>query len=293
MSSLCSKKLAARPRVPCACGCGELIRDRDRWNRPRRFVHGHSGKLAKKGRRSLKLLMTLTEARRIAGTLSHTTKMPGYSYGLDAWQCNVGSVLAGQPGSTCSDCYARGNFYRLPHVRESQQRRTASIEHPRWVDAMVELISHHCLDDPWFRWHDSGDLMGVEHLARIVEVCERTPQIRHWLPTREYGVVAAYLSGGGELPSNLTVRLSAHWVGKRAQVPRSLRGLPTSTVHEAGERIRFRRRRDSIECMAPTRKVTNGAAAIAGQTGACGSCRACWSPKVKNVSYPVHRPKGR
>ena len=35
------------------------------------------------------------------------------------------------------------------------------------------------------RWFDSGDLQSLSHLMKIIEVCEHTPHIKHWLATRE------------------------------------------------------------------------------------------------------------
>ncbi|HYC73109.1 MAG TPA: hypothetical protein VEB66_18000, partial [Opitutaceae bacterium] len=61
--------------------------------------------------------MNLRSAREIigAGPTGHpfgqTSKMPGRSYGLDAFACRRGSVLAADPDSICARCYARWNFY--------------------------------------------------------------------------------------------------------------------------------------------------------------------------------------
>ena len=55
-----------------------------------------------------------------------------------------------------------------------------SLDHPQWVQAMVVLIDK----QPWFRWHDSGDIQSLEHLEKIFEVCRLTPETSHWLPTR-------------------------------------------------------------------------------------------------------------
>jgi hypothetical protein len=78
-------------------------------------------------------------------------------------------------------------------------------------------------------------LHGAGHLANICAVAEATPDVRHWIPTREYEDVATYLGAGGLIPSNLAVRLSAHYVGQIAEVPSVLRHLPTSTTHPKGE----------------------------------------------------------
>jgi hypothetical protein len=205
--------------------------------------------------------------------------MPGRSYGLDAFQCITGSELAKVKGSTCEKCYARKNFYRtwIP-AKVARERRHAALDHPRWVDAMVVCINHYCADEPWFRWHDSGDIMSVEHLERIVEVCARTPLVNHWLPTREEEFVRLYLERRRWIPDNLCIRISARMVGMRPKLRGRLTNLPTSTVHRHGSLpiMVDEHRHHSIACKAPERENT------------CGKCRACWSTKVVNISYPEH-----
>lgn len=219
----------------------------------------------------------------VGGPLGHPSKLPGYSYGLDAWKCHTGEMLSNIPGSVCEHCYARKNFYATwwP-VKLARQRRHAALFGRFWVEGMIRLIRHHTETERmlFFRWHDSGDLQSWEHLVRIAAVCEGTPRVKHWLPTREYAYVAAFLSRGYVVPSNLAIRLSAHMVGEAPQLPfgELLAGLPTSTVHlEHGQPLQITaRRRDSIECRAYTRE------------NHCGPCRACWTPAVKNVSYTEH-----
>lgn len=219
--------------------------------------------------------MAMKEAEEIAGTLTKTTKMPGYSYGLDAFQCHVGSELAKMPGSTCENCFARRDLYLWKHTRAANKFRTKAITHPLWDLAMVELIANKCSDQPWFRWHDSGDLMSVQHLVRIARVCMLTPDVQHWLPTREYSIVQEFLRAGGEIPANLTIRLSAWFVEERPDIPAELEHLTTSTVH-SHDLVQLGRRKDSVACRAQQRG------------NECGPCRACWSAKVKNISYPLH-----
>ena len=271
------------PQIPCECGCGILIDAWDMHGRRRRYERAHQTKshVRRKngisgGRKSLKILMTLRRAREIAGTLSRTTKMPGYSYGLDAFSCIKGSELAEDPNSTCHDCFARRDLYLWKATREAHATRMDAIDHPDWEDAMIELISHHCREERWFRWHDSGDVMSTTHLLRILRVVKGTPAVQHWLPTREYGFVEWALGIGAMIPSNLVIRLSAYMVDEQPGVPDGISHLPTSTVHTGDYPVPIGRRRDSVVCRAMYRD------------NKCGGCRACWSPKVKNVSYPRH-----
>ena len=267
--------------VLCACGCGAVIDDRDRHGRPRRFVYGHASRVVVPRRSPKPRFMTKREALAIAGPLSKPGKMPGHAYGLDPFSCVTGSAIARVEGSVCADCYARkGNYMRWPGVRQAWATRLAAITHERWIEAVAELIYRAVRDDgdPFFRWHDSGDLMSTAHLARIAEVAKLTPRVQHWLPTREVVFVDEYLRWHGPLPPNLCVRISAFHVGEEPFLLPLLKNMPTSTVNSVrGEPVQVsERRRDSIECRAYTRG------------GKCHKCRACWNPDVRNVSYPEH-----
>ena len=201
----------------------------------------------------------LTDARDYVGGLSNPSKMPGMSYGLPAQACNVGSVLKMIEGSTCENCYAldRG-MYIMPNVKKAQARRLAAISKPDWVNQMSIAIGK----GPFFRWHDSGDIQSEKHLADIVEVVKRTPHVKHWLPTREYKLIAKLK----DIPDNLTIRISAPMVDG----PRSKRWAWTSTVHKRTIPT------NSHICPAPK------------QGGECRDCRACWDRGVANVSYAEH-----
>lgn len=246
-----------------------------------RFPRSAPERLPRPLRRRLELALRMThqQATAIAGTLGQPSKMPGAAYGIDAFQCRLGSKLADDPSSTCHGCYARRNFYRYWHAAvAARAKRQAAIRHRYWIEAMIVLILDYIErgGEPAFRWHDSGDLHGPWHLAAICAVAEATPAVRHWLPTREYDDVAQYLAAGGVIPSNLTVRLSAHYVGAAAQVPAAIAHLPTSTTHRGGEAPPVRRK-GAIVCHA-----------IESPVNMCRKCRACWDPRVTNVSYRMH-----
>ena len=183
--------------------------------------------------------------------------MPGYAYNLPAWKCITGVKLQAVPGSVCAGCYAMKGRYRFRNVKEALERRQQSLKDPRWVQAMTLLVTHYSKKVPFFRWHDSGDLQGPDHLKNIFAVCEATPQVQHWMPTRE-AWVKRFLP---LKPHNLIVRFSAPMVDQEA--PSSW--PHTSTVVTSGR-----------TCPAPT------------QDNECKDCRACWDPSVKNVAYGQH-----
>jgi len=203
--------------------------------------------------------MLKKEAREITGGLSAPSKMPGPSFNLPAVACITGAKLAKVPGSTCSGCYALKGRYRFQNVKEAMQRRLAKLHDPRWIEAMVVLIDK----QPWFRWHDSGDIQSVQHLKNIFEVCERTPETRHWLPTRESRFLI-YWQFGEKVPKNLKIVLSDH-MNDQARPPSWWPYTSGVTTNHA-----------KVTC--PASKQGNK----------CLSCRKCWDRNTKRVIYGKH-----
>jgi len=204
--------------------------------------------------------MNLKEAKKITGGLSDPGKMPGFAYNLPTWACVVGTKLRDVEGSTCSGCYAheRGR-YRFPNVKDALNRRLNSLNHPQWIEAISFLITHYSHKVPYFRWHDSGDLQGAQHLTNIFEVCNQTPATSHWMPTREAKLFT--LMQPEVVPKNLIIRMSSHMID---QAP--VKFWPwTSTVTTK-----------KATCPAPK------------QGNKCGSCRACWNRSISTVSYGKH-----
>ena len=197
--------------------------------------------------------MKVTEAKQITGSLTRTSKMPGLSYSLPAWECKTGSKLRKVKGSVCSACYAlKGNYTRYKAIKAAQYDRLEKIKNSLWVAAMVVQVKR----QKYFRWHDAGDVQDLEHLKKIYSVCKLTPEVKHWMPTRE-AWIKNHLDSK---PSNLVIRFSPPMIGQRND------SWPNSSmVVETG-----------ASCPAPS------------QGGKCGSCRQCWDSTVKVVSYGKH-----
>jgi hypothetical protein len=210
--------------------------------------------------------MTPKLAKQITGGLSKPSKMPGFAYSIPAQACGVGSRLRPVAGSICSKCYALKGRYVFSNVKNALYRRLSSLVHAEWVQAMAFQINQAAVHV--FRWHDSGDIQNLEHLERIVEVCRLTPDVRHWLPTREYAIVTAYKEKHGAFPDNLNVRLSAYMVdGPLPEGAAARLGVTMSGVTS-----------DPSKVSCPAYK----------QGGVCGSCRACWDKNQAVVFYPKH-----
>lgn len=209
--------------------------------------------------------MKLAQALEVIGRFSAPSKMPCQSWSIPAKRCKTGMKLRNVVGSICSKCYALKGRYPFPNVQNALERRFQSLSNPLWEDAMVAAIQMSEASG-FFRWHDSGDIQDVGHLEKIANVAKRLPNIRFWLPTREYGFVAEYLKQHGAFPDNLTVRLSSLMIeGKPPETIAKRFGLTTSGVSKEG-----------FTCPSST------------QGGKCLTCRACWDKNVTNVNYKQH-----
>jgi len=205
-------------------------------------------------------------------------KMPGTTFAVDSFACITGGKLRNVEGSVCSKCYSIKLQQMRPSVDVGYKRNLAKwmacqrlgkggIE--MWISSMVFQILRANVDE--HRWFDGGDAQSVEMIEAIAEVARRTPDVKHWFPTKEYTIYTEYLKTNTE-PDNLTIRVSAAMIdGKPSKAFHN-----TSTVHKNSEPTGF-------ECDAYTRLSP-----ISGRPGYCGPCRACWDKDVPNVSYPKH-----
>ena len=220
----------------------------------------------------------------ITGGIGKTSKT-GLAYGIPAvGSCNVGAKLTCVKGSVCESCYGCKGTYGYPVVRAAQSRRFETVKllgmpphRTRWVKAMVVQIKAKNKGiksnlKGYFRWHDTGDIISVSHLQAIAEVAKEMPEVKFWLPTKEYQIVKDFLGCGYKIPKNLCIRLSAYMVDQKANINSAkLKRLPVSCVHDEKK---------------PLGQVCKAIEAHAG----CGDigCRKCWDKKIKSISYGKH-----
>lgn len=219
--------------------------------------------------------LTVKAAVEIAGKVSEGNgKMPGSTFAISAKECKVGGKLATVKGSVCDRCYALKLQKLRPSVDQgwtaNYLKSTRMIEEnpEQWSAAAAFQIKRIAAKtgQPYHRWFDSGDLQSVAMLAAICKVAEKTPEINHWLPTREAKMVKDYKAAGGVVPANLIIRISATMIGDKPVSGHA----NTSTVHRKGQ--------EPAGHICPASQQGNQ----------CGDCRACWSHDVANVSYPLH-----
>ena len=132
-----------------------------------------------------------------------------------------------------------------------------------FVDIMVLELAN----ETYFRWFDSGDLQSVSQGLKIVHTAQRTPHVKHWVPTKENALWKRVLDAVGVLPKNLILRISAPM---KDQVIKSNWNKHSSSVQTKDASVKGR------VCPAPN------------QNNTCGDCRACWDKRVTNIVYKEH-----
>ena len=147
-------------------------------------------------------------ARDTVGSLSDTDKV-GIASGTPTAACPMGSALCG------TKCYAKSLERREPAMRALLNHYKMLGDNPaRHGSAMSYLLNR----DPSkeFRGNWSGDYQNVGHIAQALSIAAATPNVEHWLHTREIPALLEYLSqfeeGSQEwidaIPPNARFRLS-------------------------------------------------------------------------------------
>jgi hypothetical protein len=212
--------------------------------------------------------MLVKTAEQFGKVSKKNSKMPGTTFAMDSFACITGSKLRKIEGTPCHSCYAIKLQKLRPSVDKGWKANSAkwnAAEPDQWAQALAFLIKRRNTDG-YHRWFDGGDLASVAQLQAIVDVCLMTPTIAHWLPTQERGMVKQFQDNGGTIPSNLVVRISS---------PKVDVALMRTSDHTSNV-ITKHAEATGQECLAYTRDNN------------CGDCRACWDPKVSNVSYRKH-----
>jgi hypothetical protein len=214
-----------------------------------------------------------SEASRYVGGLSRPEKMPGPAYSLEPLvTCTNGRRMRGKPGTVCSTCYGlsqSGRYFRFAKtMKRAWDRRYEATFKPHFVDAMIRLIE----DEPYFRWHDTGDVYSVQYLGSIIAIAERLPGTRFWLPTGEYWI------RNYPLPSNLVARYKVPIINPdQRTIDYWIRKYGTICTVSDG---------DSPARCSLTKKLSRDGK---NYVSTCGECRRCWDSSEVWVDYKLHK----
>lgn len=215
--------------------------------------------------------MNVQEAKGITGGLSNPSKMPGKTYNLPAIKaCPNGCKLSEKNGTVCNKCYATKGRYVFPNVQNALDRRWNSITALKWSEAMIKLISG--TKSKWFRWHDSGDIVSMEYLYKIMYIVENLPEKKFWIPTLETEKVEEYVKNY-DIPNNIIIRISSKYIGKIDKLPTSLQNYTNIKRSVTGSNSKSK---NVYHCPALE------------QGNECGNCRACWNTNNEIINYHYH-----
>ena len=111
---------------------------------------------------------------------------------------------------------------------------------------------------------------------KVMRVCENLPKVDFWIPTSRDDILNQFLSEGGAIPKNTTVRLSAP--------------NPGFSFHEGI--IEFYSKWENItfsETTTDPSLATCHASLVEGSS--CGDCEDCFKPTHKKTVYAIHGKK--
>lgn len=201
--------------------------------------------------------------------ISVTSKLDGIkSWSLQALDtCPASKNADGSLVDACKGCYATTGNYNYPNVKAPRAHNREDWQRLEWVDDMVQALQ----DSRYFRWFDSGDMYTIGLAQKILEVMQRTPWVKHWLPTRMHkfpkfrGVLTEM-----QALDNVMVRFSSDSV-----TGQFIDGLHGSVIVPTID--------DVTPKMQACEAYQHG--------GKCNGCRACWNKSVPLIAYPAHGVK--
>jgi hypothetical protein len=201
--------------------------------------------------------------------ISVTSKLDGIkSWSLQALEtCPASKNADGSLVDACKGCYATTGNYNYPNVKAPRAHNREDWQRLEWVDDMVQALQ----DSRYFRWFDSGDMYTIGLAEKILEVMQRTPWVKHWLPTRMHkfpkfrGVLTEM-----QALDNVMVRFSSDSV-----TGQFIDGLHGSVIVP------------TIDDVTPKMQVCEAYQ----HGGKCNGCRACWDKSVPLIAYPAHGVK--
>ena len=174
----------------------------------------------------------------------------------------------------CSKCYAdnRG-FYAMPDTQRVREENLKIIKENMEVFIFFMIGKLNRKKNKEFRWFDSGDIFSIEFLKALIEVCKKTPNTTHWIPTTTWNYPnKEFLSLLQVLQALPNVRLRASNVGSIPTLPKGLYPLQSVVVKE----IKEKSTKELFYCPASKQK------------GKCGNCKACYNPNISTIAYLEH-----
>jgi hypothetical protein len=121
------------------------------------------------------------------------------------------------------------------------------------------------------RLFDSGDFPDYAFLVNLVDLCNKTPDVRYMAFTKKYELVNEYIGNNGDLPENLNIIFSAWDKNWHVSNPYNL-GVAYVSFNDKE--------------LNPD--IPKNAFVCRGKESSCSECGACWNKKLKAVAFAQH-----
>ena len=201
----------------------------------------------------------------MAVKISKTGKLDGIrSWSLQAIEtCPSAHAGDGNLVEVCQGCYATEGHYRMRNVKDVRSHNKEDWKRDGWVGGMIDALD----TDRYFRWFDSGDIYHPRLAIKILEVVQRTPWCKHWIPTRSHKIdrIRPILEAIHAEP-NAVVRYSSDSINEYTP---GVHGSVVVTADAVPDGVTICRAYDTK----PAR---------------CNGCRACWDKSVGTIGYIAH-----
>jgi hypothetical protein len=206
--------------------------------------------------------------------LTKASKMPCKSFALQAMETCPGALdVQGEVKPVCQSCYAMKGTYVYPVVKASRASNLEETKKDSFVPDMVDLLYKQ--KGNYFRWFDSGDIYSNKMLYKVYSICRQTPHIKHWIPTKSRELFNQVKWECLEALPNVKVRYSSDSI-EGNYGPSHGSTVVQKTDHRTKDRFKLTSSKEVYLCPSSN------------QDGKCGSCRACWSKKIKVIAYVKH-----
>lgn len=261
-------------------------------------------------------LVEIANKRRESGAFLRLseTSATRYNFNLPA----IGACLVRD--ETCQSCYALVGWYRVD--QRLQVDRALRLEYLQelieqdnivvFINWMVKKLNALRPEEPfpaalsgyalpgqsvYLRWHDSGDLFDPKYALAIFKICEQTPGVAHFLPTRRGALISSLVQQGARIPNNLSIQVSVHRGGilEQSQTqsvhevlktqPSARIGLSYFVTGTASREVDVRQIQDAFGRGATVCPII---VAKNPEERVCAGCRRCWAA---NIDSPVIYPK--
>lgn len=175
------------------------------------------------------------------------------------------------PGSTknCKKfCYAKKAEKMYKNTKNQRAKNLELSKQNDFVEIIKDELENQCnLKYNYIRIHESGDFYNLEYFTKwvkIAKIFECYKNIKFMAYTKSFDILEEYIQGGGEIPKNFIIRLSAD----------------DSTTDDDMQKIR--------RLNMPIYYAGDMTGAVHCRCKDCGSCLLCYGKTTKDIQCDIH-----